>query len=106
MSNTMTMSAYLTYFHAGCRARGIIVVLGDDRGLLPEDEAMVSRVAKEYEARTFRVSLGPVVLFASHSIVLLHHYLDKLCHACKLRTPRDLLAKKGFRGGLSYARNR
>jgi len=53
-------------------------------------------------APIFRVSLGPVVLFASHSIVLLHHYLDKHAHACKLRTPRDLLARKGVTGGLSY----
>ena len=85
---------------------------------------------------------GPVVLFASHSIVLLHHYLDKLVHTCAihrlilhnqhlsshptrwfeptkrfrtyppksinawrrcaLRQPRDLLGKKGEKGGPSY----
>jgi len=87
------------------RARGIVVVLGDDRGLLPEDECMIAQVAQEFSTRIFRVSLGPVVLFASHSIVLLHHYLDKLCHPCRLRTPRDLLArKKGMMGGLSYGK--
>jgi len=38
-------------------------------GLLHEDEVMVARVAAEYGAPVIPVSLGPVVLFASHSIV-------------------------------------
>ena len=87
----------------GGAARGVVVVLGDDRGLLDDDEALVARLAGEAGAPLLRVSLGGVVLFSSHSIVLLHHYLDKLLHACALRPPRDLLAKaKGVLGGPSY----
>lgn len=93
---------------ADAHTGGVVVVLGDDRGLMPQDEAMVARVAAEHGAPVFPVSLGPVVLFASHSIVLLNHYLDKLLHACALRTPRDMLVKKKgvanekVKGGLSY----
>lgn len=93
---------------APANAGGVVVVLGDDRGLMPEDEAMVARVAAEFDAPVIPVSLGPVVLFASHSIVLLNHYLDKLVHACAIRPPRDLLHKKKGAanekkiGGLSY----
>lgn len=35
-------------------------------------------------ARVARVSLGPVPLLASQCIVLIHHYLDRLTHTCKL----------------------
>jgi hypothetical protein len=31
------------------------------------------------------VSLGASMLLASHAIVLVHHYLDTLCHACPAR---------------------
>ena len=45
-------------------------------------------------AHVVRVSLGPVPLLASHCIVMLHHYLDRLAHTCDVervaRTPAEL----------------
>ncbi|CAD7966425.1 unnamed protein product [Amoebophrya sp. A120] len=55
----------------------------------------------------FRVTLGREILFTNQCIVLLHHYLDKVCHSCTLPPPRRLAtnnwagrgqAKGGARG--------
>lgn len=72
----------------GALAGGLIVLLGDDRGLTEADEESVSAVVKAYGGKLSRVSLGGDVLFASHSIVLVNHYLDKLVHSCELRASR------------------
>ena len=45
------------------------------------------------------VSLGSDVLFASHAIVLVHHYLDRALHSCLVRPPRVLA--RGGAGGAS-----
>ena len=37
---------------------------------------------------------GDHFFFGSHTIVLLHHYLDKFVHKCKLRAPRRLAVKR------------
>lgn len=63
-------------------AGGVVVVVGDDRGLTADEQAAVAAAAREVGAPILRVSLGCEVLFASHCIVLLHHYLDKLWHGC------------------------
>jgi tRNA pseudouridine-54 N-methylase len=75
--------------------RGVVVLLGDDRGLHEEDEVMAERVAKECGAPVMRVSLGRSVLFAIHSIVLVHHYLDKYLHTCKAKAARDMGGRRG-----------
>ena len=38
------------------------------------------------------------MLFASHAIVLVHHYLDRLAHSCLQRPPREY-ARGGGGGG-------
>ena len=40
------------------RGRGVVIVLGDDRGLLSDDEDTVERLAREYDAPLYHVSLG------------------------------------------------
>ena len=40
------------------------------------------------------VSLGNDVLFASHTIVIMHHYLDKILHSCVVKPPRQYAAKR------------
>ena len=42
----------------GGRGRGVVIILGDDRGLLSDDEATVERLAREYDAPLYHVSLG------------------------------------------------
>lgn len=64
-------------------AGGVVVVVGDDRGLTADEERAVAAAAAEVHAPILRVSLGREVLFASHCIVLLQHYLDKLWHGCE-----------------------
>ena len=71
---------------------GVCVVLGDNRGLSQEDEADILAAVKRRGASLHTVSLGADVLFASHSIVLLHHYLDKGIHSCKVKPPREMAA--------------
>ena len=79
----------------------MIVVLGDDRGLEAEEERQVRAVAASAGARVRAVSLGADMLFASHAIVLVHHYLDRLAHSCLARTPREYArgGGRGARGG-------
>jgi len=75
----------------GPLAGGVIFFLGDDRGLPEADEAAIKDLVKETGAgKVLRVSLGGDVLLASHSIVLVNHYLDKLAHSCELREARKL----------------
>mmetsp|Transcript_3080 Transcript_3080/g.5224 ORF Transcript_3080/g.5224 Transcript_3080/m.5224 type:complete len:104 (-) Transcript_3080:45-356(-) len=54
-----------------------------------EDEAAVELAAAKRGAVVYRVCLGGDVLFASHCIVLVNHYLDKLVHSCHLRPHRE-----------------
>ncbi|KAG8460409.1 hypothetical protein KFE25_011900 [Diacronema lutheri] len=63
-------------------AGGVVVIVGDDRGLTADEERAVAEAAAAVRAPVLRVSLGREVLFASHCVVLLHHYLDKLWHGC------------------------
>jgi tRNA pseudouridine-54 N-methylase len=64
------------------RTGGVIVVLGDNNGLIAAEQQAVAAVAgPEYSAYVREVSLGPVPLLASHCIVLVHHYLDGM-HVC------------------------
>ena len=58
-------------------------------------------VAAAAGARVRAVSLGGDMLFASHAIVLVHHYLDRLAHSCLARPPREYArgGGRGARGG-------
>ena len=82
-------------------ASSVVVVLGDDRGLEAEEERQVRAVAATAGARVRAVSLGGDMLFASHAIVLVHHYLDRLAHSCLARPPREYArgGGRGARGG-------
>ena len=82
-------------------ASSVVVVLGDDRGLEAEEERQVRTVAATAGARVRAVSLGGDMLFASHAIVLVHHYLDRLAHSCLARPPREYArgGGRGARGG-------
>ena len=62
---------------------GVVVLLGDNRGLDISEEAIATKLEENGKAVVRRVSLGPVPLLGSHCIVLLHHYLDKLAHTCQ-----------------------
>jgi len=70
--------------------RGLVCVLGDDRGLTPAHEALVRDVAARHGAPLHCVSLGPDVLFTSHCVVLLNHALDAHMHRCAVAAPRRL----------------
>lgn len=69
-------------------AAGIVVVVGDDRGLPPDEKQTLVAAAEEAGAVVMAASIGAEVLFASHAIVVVNHYLDKL-HVCTRRQPRD-----------------
>ena len=77
---------------------GVVVLLGDDRGLDEEEERRVRAEATARGSAVRNVSLGSDVLFASHAIVLVHHYLDRHLHSCLIRPPREY-ARGGGRGG-------
>jgi hypothetical protein len=77
---------------------GVVVLLGDDRGLDEEEERRVRAEATARGSAVRSVSLGSDVLFASHAIVLVHHYLDRHLHSCLIRPPREY-ARGGGRGG-------
>ena len=74
---------------------GVVVLLGDDRGLEPEEEREVLAEAAARGSAVHRVSLGSNTLFASHAIVLVHHYLDRHVHDCVLRQPRAYVRSRG-----------
>ena len=78
-----------------------MVLLGDDRGLSSDEERQVLHEASARGSEVRRVSLGEDVLFASHSIVLVHHYLDRALHSCQVRPPRMLVrgGGRGVKGG-------
>lgn len=86
----------------------IVVLLGDDRGLTEAEEGTVKTLASQRGTAIRRVSLGADVLFASHSIVLVHHYLDRYLHSCHVRPPRVLVrgAGGGGRGAGTRGRGR
>jgi tRNA pseudouridine-54 N-methylase len=73
---------------------GVVVILGDNRGLSTEDEAVIKAVVARRGAALHTASLGQDVLFASHTIVLLHHYLDRLLHSCQVKPPREYSTAK------------
>ena len=80
----------------GIRASGgVVVLLGDDRGLEPDEEREVLAEAAARGSAVHRVSLGSNTLFASHAIVLVHHYLDRHVHDCVLRQPRAYVRSRG-----------
>ncbi|CAK8990216.1 unnamed protein product [Durusdinium trenchii] len=58
--------------------RQLLVLLGDDKGLAPEELQEVMN----FSAEVHRISLGPDMLLGSHCIVLVHHYLDRYLHTC------------------------
>ena len=74
---------------------GVVVLLGDDRGLEPEEEREVLAEAAARGSAVLRVSRGSNTLFASHAIVLVHHYLDRHVHDCVLRQPRAYVRSRG-----------
>ena len=84
---------------------GVVVLLGDDRGLEAHEERAVLGLARQRGSEVCRVSLGADMLFASHSIVLVHHYLDRHLHSCLVRPPR-VLVRGGGRGGQGRGRGR
>ena len=49
---------------------GVVVLLGDDRGLTDAEERSVLQMASSRGSDVRRISLGADMLFASHSIVL------------------------------------
>ena len=86
---------------------GVVVLLGDDRGLSDAEEREVLRLAAARGAPVRRASLGEDVLFASHAIVLVHHYLDRALHSCAVKPPRELVrggGGKGAKGGKGRGR--
>ena len=86
---------------------GVVVLLGDDRGLTEREEEQLLSLAAARGSEVCRVSLGEDILFASHSIVLVHHYLDRALHSCFVRPPRLLVrGGGGGRGGHSPGRGR
>jgi tRNA pseudouridine-54 N-methylase len=64
------------------KIREFITILGDNRGLTSEDEATARKIAEEAGEELHSVSLGGQMLLASHSIVLVQHYLDLHLHMC------------------------
>ena len=78
---------------------GVVVLLGDDRGLSSDEERQVLALAEKRGSLVKTVSLGEDVLFASHSIVLVHHYLDRALHSCLVKAPRQLVRGGGKGGG-------
>ena len=66
----------------GVKIHEFVTILGDNRGLTGEDEATARKVAEEAGEELHAVSLGGQMLLASHSIVLVQHYLDVHLHMC------------------------
>lgn len=64
------------------QAGGVIVLLGDNRGLTAEEETMCCKLVESHGVTLARSSMGSVSLLASHCIVLVHHYLDGCVHTC------------------------
>jgi hypothetical protein len=84
---------------AGAVPAGVVVLLGDDRGLTAKEEAEIHAAAEELGCNVRSVSLGNDMLLASHAIVLVHHYLDRNLHSCQLPPSRNY-----SRGGGQNAR--
>jgi len=78
-----------TQMRQGPPLTGVVVLLGDDRGLPAEEANAMATLAEKGGAEVKRVSLGGTTLLASHAIVILHHYLDEYIHRCKVSRPRD-----------------
>ena len=76
------------------RPQSLIVVLGDDRGISPETESELEAMVTARSGTLRKISLGGDVLFASHCIVLLQHYLDKHVHQCSKADPRQYKSAK------------
>merc|ERR1712126_306520 len=83
------MGETCTTIGAGQPVTGLIAMVGDDRGLTDEECASFAAVAEKAGAEVFRVSLGGMTLLASHTIVILQHYLDEWLHRCEVPKPRD-----------------
>ncbi len=64
-------------------AHGVVVVLGDNRGLTAAELATVTQEAAARGLPLLPVSLGATPLLASHCLVLIHHYLDQRVHCCE-----------------------
>jgi hypothetical protein len=67
------------------KENGVVILLGDNRGLNAEEEEGLVKMEQEGVATVVKVSLGPTPLLASQCIVLVHHYLDRLAHCCRPR---------------------
>lgn len=66
--------------------------------LWPQLEQAAAEHGRHYAPLTFQARTGRRTVsfvWCSHAIVLLHHYLDKHIHRCKLRPPRALPVKAG-----------
>eukprot|EP00300_Choanocystis_sp_HF-7_P019403 c20328_g1_i1.p1 GENE.c20328_g1_i1~~c20328_g1_i1.p1 ORF type:complete len:194 (+),score=31.07 c20328_g1_i1:290-871(+) len=66
---------------------GVVIVVGDNRGMSQEEADMISGIEGENLKVAF-VSLGPVALLASHCVVLVHAILDQYHHC-----PRHTLGR-------------
>lgn len=77
------------------RGCGVVVLLGDDRGLHEDDERMAERVAQEAGSSVLRVSLGKNSLFSIHSIMIVNWVMDTHMHSCKLKAARDMGGRSG-----------
>eukprot|EP00933_Yihiella_yeosuensis_P000290 TRINITY_DN100447_c0_g1_i1.p1 TRINITY_DN100447_c0_g1~~TRINITY_DN100447_c0_g1_i1.p1 ORF type:complete len:347 (-),score=54.54 TRINITY_DN100447_c0_g1_i1:11-1051(-) len=69
--------------------KGIVSLVGDDRGLSAEEFERFSKTAEKCGAEVIEVSLGQTTLLASHAIVILQHYLDEKLHRCEVPKPRE-----------------
>lgn len=84
----------------GPRLTGVVAVVGDDRGILDEEYLALMCLAERKGAEVLRVSLGGTTLLASHTIVILHHYLDEYLHRCEVAQGREYaLSRKLDSGG-------
>ncbi|KAL1523241.1 hypothetical protein AB1Y20_018192 [Prymnesium parvum] len=90
---------------AGGPTPGVVVLLGDDRGLTGKEEADILAAAGRRGSAVRRVSLGEDMLFASHAIVIVHHYLDRLLHSCRMPPPRIYARGGGSKGKGSAGRS-
>lgn len=76
--------------HSDSNRLNILSIIGDDRGLTPDDEKLVEKICSESGAKLYHVCLGSEVLFACHCVLLVNHYLDKVLHTCPAPPPRRM----------------
>ncbi|CAJ1380534.1 unnamed protein product [Effrenium voratum] len=84
--------------------QGLVVLVGDHRGLSAEMLSAYEEVARAAEVEVVRASLGRTTLLGSHAIVILQHYLDEHLHCCaEASRLRPRAVKKKPRSGRGRA---